>query len=128
MIKIFIGMLAGFFTALGLGGGSVLILLLTIFLKMDLHLAQSCNLIFFIFSALISIFINLKHKNINFKNSKFIILFGILGAFVGAKISKNLNSKILQKVFACFLIVIAFSELYSYYKLYIKNKIRHTKN
>ena len=61
---IFLGFIAGMFTGLGLGGGSILALLLTLFFNVNQHLAQSTNIIFFIPSAIISIIINIKNKNI----------------------------------------------------------------
>ena len=127
MFKFIIGIIAGIFTGLGLGGGSILILFLTLFFNTEQHVAQATNLIFFTSAAIISILINLKNKTINLKNSIIIIIFGIIGAFLGATISKNLDVTILRKCFAIFLLLIAFYESYSYYKLYIKQKIRHNK-
>ena len=127
MIEFIVGIISGIFTGLGLGGGSVLILFLTLFFNIEQHVAQSTNLVFFITAAIVSIFINFKNKTINFKNSIFIIIFGIIGAFIGANISKNLDVTILRKCFAIFLLLVAVYESYSYYKLYIKSKIRHTK-
>ena len=67
MLEIIIGILAGIFTGLGLGGGSVLILFLTLFLNLEQHIAQATNLLFFIPSALVCIILNTKRKLINFK-------------------------------------------------------------
>lgn len=127
MLEFIVGIIAGVFTGLGLGGGSVLTLFLTLFLGIDQHIAQSTNLIFFSIAALVSIFINLKRKTININNSKIIAISGVLGALIGALISKNLNMLVLKKLFAVFLLLVAGYESYSYYKLYIKDKIRHTK-
>ena len=127
MVEFILGIIAGIFTGLGLGGGSILILFLTLFLETDQHIAQSTNLIFFIAAAIVSIFMNIKNKTINLKNSKTIVFTGVIFALLGATISKNLNMVILKKLFAIFLLLIAIYEIYSYYKLYIKNKFRHTK-
>ena len=62
MLEIIIGILAGIFTGLGLGGGSVLILFLTLFLNLEQHIAQATNLLFFIPSALVCIILNTKRK------------------------------------------------------------------
>ena len=71
MLEIIIGILAGIFTGLGMGGGSVLILFLTLFLNLEQHIAQATNLLFFIPSALVCIILNTKKKLINFKNAIF---------------------------------------------------------
>lgn len=127
MLYFIIGIMAGICTGLGLGGGSILILFLTLFLDIEQHIAQATNLIFFTASAIVSILYNLKNKTINFKNSMFIIFFGVIGASIGALISRNLNVLILKKFFAVFLLIVGIYESYSYYKLYIKSKIRHNK-
>ena len=80
MLEIIIGILAGIFTGLGMGGGSVLILFLTLFLNLEQHIAQATNLLFFVPSALVCIIINTKRKLINFKNAMFFIVFGVIVA------------------------------------------------
>ena len=107
MLEFFIGVIAGTCTGLGLGGGSVLILLLSLFLNFEQHVAQATNLIFFIPAALISIILNIKNKNINLKNAIPIVIFGIIGSIIGSKISYNLNVSTLTKCFGLFLFFIA---------------------
>ena len=114
MIYILIGTIAGICTGLGLGGGTILILLLTLFANIPQHTAQATNIIFFISSAIISILINIKHKYINFKKAYAVIIFGIIGSIVGAIISSRLNVFNLRKLFGIFLIFISISEFYSF--------------
>ena len=47
MIFLF-GVISGIITAMGMGGGTILILLLTLFAGINQHNAQGINLIFFI--------------------------------------------------------------------------------
>ena len=123
MLEIIIGILAGIFTGLGLGGGSVLILFLTLFLNLEQHIAQATNLLFFIPSALVCIILNAKRKLINFKNAIFVV-FGVVGAVCGAVVSRNMPVTKLRKLFGVFLLFISAYEIYSYFKLYIKGKKR----
>ena len=46
-----------------MGGGTILILLLSIFLGLNQHTAQATNLVFFIPTAVTSVFIGIKNKN-----------------------------------------------------------------
>ena len=124
MLDIIIGFLGGIFSGLGLGGGSVFILFLTLFLNLEQHVAQSTNLLFFIPSALVCIILNTKRKLINFKNAIFFVVFGVIGAVCGAVISKNMPVTKLRKLFGVFLLFISAYEIYSYFKLYIKGKKR----
>ena len=98
-MEIVFGILAGIITSLGMGGGAILILFLTIFLNIDQHISQATNLIFFIPAAITSIIINSKNKKINFKISKDIIIYGILGATIGSYIAVGLPNEKLKKVF-----------------------------
>lgn len=107
------------------GGGSVLILLLTLFMNFEQHIAQATNLLFFIPAAIVSILFNLKHKNIKLKNAILITPFGIIGSVIGSIISEGLPVNILRKLFGLFLIFICIYEVHSYYILYIKGKKRH---
>ena len=55
------GVVSGIFGGLGMGGGTLLIPILTIFLNFDQKLAQGINLISFLVMALFSLYIH--HKN-----------------------------------------------------------------
>ena len=127
MIEILIGFISGIVSGTGMGGGTILILCLSIFLGIDQKIAQATNLIFFIPTSLAAIYINIKKKKINLKVSKIIIVCGIIGAIIGATIAKNMNTKILRKSFGIFLAVIAIHEIYTIFKMY-KNKKRNNTN
>ena len=104
------------------GGGTVLIFLLTNFSKIEQHIAQGANLIFFIPTCIVSIAINLKSKNIELKTAGVVLISGIIGAIIGANISINIKVNYLRKYFGYFLIIIAIFEIYSLIKSYRKNK------
>ena len=48
MKEILIGAIAGVFSGIGMGGGTVLIVLLTVYVGLEQHIAQATNLIYFI--------------------------------------------------------------------------------
>jgi len=111
-----------------MGGGTILILLLSIFAKLDQHVAQATNLVFFIPTAIASIIISIKNKNILWKEALPVVFAGIIGATISAITSSKMNVDLLKKLFGIFLLIIAIYEIYSWYKMYIKEKIRHNKN
>lgn len=124
-MEIIIGILAGICTGIGIGGGAILVLLLDILLGLNQHASQAVNLICFIPSAIISIIYNFNKKNINFRGSVPILLFGIIGAAIGSIISKNMDVFYLKKCFGIFLIIITIYEivtLYNFVKVDKKNK------
>lgn len=128
MIEILTGFASGILSGTGMGGGTILILCLSIFLGIEQKIAQATNLIFFIPTSISAICINIKEKKINFKIAKTIILFGIIGAIVGAIIAKNIDTKLLKKSFGIFLAIIAFHEIYVIFKMYKNQKSNNNIN
>lgn len=110
------------------GGGTILIFLLTTVSGIEQHLAQGTNLIFFIPTCLVSIFINWKNKNIQKNTAIIVIISGIIGATIGAIISIKLDVNMLRKYFGLFLIFIAIYEIYTMISSYIKKKKANNKN
>ena len=122
MLEIVTGTISGIISGIGMGGGTILIVLLVYALGINQHVAQASNLIFFIPTAIISVIINIKQKLLDLKTGIIMGVSGILGAIIGALISKNINDNLLKKIFGIFLAIIVIHEIYSYIKLYIKQK------
>lgn len=120
-----IGIIAGIVSGLGMGGGTILILLLTIFLKVEQNIAQGSNVIFFIPTAIAAILIYMKDKKINFKVAFPICIWGLIGVFIGANIASKLEVDSLRKCFGVFLIITAIYQSYSLYYRYRKEKNRN---
>lgn len=122
MLEIIFGMISGVVTGLGMGGGTILILFLSLFIGLEQHTAQATNLIFFIPTSIAAIITNIKQKNIDLKLAVNISIFGIVGAIIGSIISNNISSEKLKKYFAIFIFLIALYEVYKLYKGYKNNK------
>ena len=82
MLNILIGGISGIVSAMGMGGGTILILCLSLFLGKDQHIAQGANLVFFIPTSIVSIIINIKQKFIKWKTGITVSIFGIIGAII----------------------------------------------
>lgn len=121
-MAILTGIISGIATSFGLGGGSLLILILVNFMGIDQHIAQATNLIFFIPTAIVASIINFKQKIINKKIATIVIIVGVIGAIIGANISLKIESTNLKKFFGIFLIILAFFEIYNIVKQYKKGK------
>lgn len=122
MIETIIGLISGIVSGTGMGGGTILIFLLSFLLGVEQHVAQATNLIFFIPTSIVAIIVNIKNKNIDIKLAIIISIFGILGAIWGANISIHTDVNLLKKFFGAFLAVIAMHEIYSIAKQYKKAK------
>lgn len=128
MIEILIGLLAGIISGMGLGGGAILIFFLTTFQGINQHTAQATDMIFFVPTAIASVIINYKNKNIDFKTTKYIIVFGVIGSIIGAQFAVNTDVNMLRKYFGIFLLFVTINEIYTLIKMYIKHKKGKDKN
>ena len=117
MFEIIIGILAGIISGMGMGGGTILILALIIFLGIEQHIAQATNLLYFIPTSIVATIINSKSKKINWKIVPVIVTFGSIGAIIGSQIATRLNGAILRKYFGFFLGIIAINEIYNLIKM-----------
>lgn len=127
MREIIIGLISGIVSGTGMGGGTILIFLLTFMCGLEQHVAQATNLIFFIPTSIVAIVINIKNKNIDLKLATIISIFGILGAIIGANLSVHTDVNILRKIFGIFLAIIAMHEIYTIIKENKKTKMRENK-
>lgn len=121
MLEFLTGIISGIISGTGMGGGTVLILILSVFMGIDQHIAQATNLVFFIPTSISAIVTTIKEKLINWKIGIPVAISGIIGAIVGAKISVNMDVKHLKKYFGYFLILITIFEIYSLIKTYKKD-------
>ncbi len=128
MKEVLIGLVAGIVSGTGMGGGTVLILLLTALCGTEQHIAQATNLIFFIPTSIVAIITNWKHKFIDKKLALSISIWGTIGAALGAIVSTKTNVDFLRKYFGIFLAIIAIWEIYSYFKQYIFKEKRENNN
>lgn len=127
-MEILIGVVSGIVSGSGQGGGTILILCLTLFYGIDQHKAQATNLIFFVPTAISAIIVSIKEKNIKWKVVWPVIISGMISALIGAYFSTKTDVKNLRKFFGYFLAIIAIYEIYCYAKKYIFNKKAHTSN
>lgn len=120
-LYILFGLMAGVFGGLGMGGGTLLIPLLTIFLGVEQKLSQGINLISFLVMALVSLIIHYKNGYIETKNIWYIIISGVFFSAGGALLASVLPSKILRMGFGVFLCILSIFEIYKVSKA-TKNK------
>ncbi len=119
MIAALAGLLSGVISGMGIGGGTILIPALIFFLGQGQHEAQGINLLFFIPTAIVSLWVHIKNKNVNFKIAWRIILCGVLGAVGGSLLAGFLQGNLLRRLFGIFLFAMG---LYEFFKKEKKSK------
>ncbi len=110
------GLMSGIFGGLGMGGGTLLIPLLTIFLSLDQKLSQGINLVSFLVMAIFSLLIHYKNGFIETKGIIYIILSGVIFSVLGALLAGFLPSKILRTAFGVFLCLLSLLEVVKVFK------------
>lgn len=107
------GFAAGVAGALGLGGGSVLLLYLTMFAGVAQRQAQGINLIFFIPCAVVALFMHSRSKLVRWREALPSAAVGLLGSFGGYTLGGILDEDVLRMIFAIFLLVLGVRELFA---------------
>lgn len=110
-ISIIAGLILGFLAGLGVGGGSLLILWLTMVVNIDVGTARIINLMFFITAAgSVSIF-RLKKGTIQWKEILPAIISGCICAAMFSLIGTRIDQSIVKKLFGGLLILTGIREL-----------------
>lgn len=110
-MAIIAGILCGFLSGLGIGGGSLLIVFLTASLGMEQTAARGINLLFFLPSAAAALIFHSKNRCVDWTSVRWIIPGGIVSAVLGVWCSGWIPTTLLQKLFGAFLLFIGISEL-----------------
>lgn len=111
LILIITGFLAGIISGMGIGGGTILIPALTIFISIDQKTAQAINLIYFIPTAVAAIITHSKQNNIEKSIIKPLIISGIIGAIFGSIFMNLISQNILRTAFGIFLFILGILEI-----------------
>lgn len=109
---IFISAVLGFLSGLGVGGGSLLILWLTLIAQMPQDEARSINLLFFLPTALIASLFRWKKGNLQIKKIFPAIISGIAAAGLFTWLSRHISSDALRAPFGILLLVTGARELF----------------
>ena len=104
--------LLGFMTGLGLGGGSLLVLWLTLVVQLDPVSARSISLLFFIPSALISCLFRWKQHRIPWIKIFPAMAAGCVSALLFSWLGSWIQTDLLKKFFGGFLIITGLREIF----------------
>ncbi len=110
-VAIIMSILLGFLSAIGIGGGTLLILWLTLALNMDSDTARAINLMFFLTTALTVNIFRLKQKTIHAKKLLPAVLAGSILALLVSFFRDFLNVTLLEKAFGVLLLLTGMKEL-----------------
>ena len=109
---ILVGSILGFLSGIGVGGGSLLMMWLTLILGLEHTAARNINLLFFIPSALIASFFRWKQGSLDIKKILPAIIAGSICAGIFSWVSAYLDIALLRKLFGFLLLATGVRELF----------------
>ncbi len=106
------GIIFGFLSGLGIGGGSLLVMWLTLMLGVNASDARCINLLFFVPCALCASIFRWKQGSLPVRKLPVPILMGCILAGTFSMLSAQLNTALLKKIFGFLLIGTGIRELF----------------
>ena len=111
-LAVAMGTALGFLSGLGTGGGSLLILWLTLGTGMAPEQARLINLMFFIPSAVVACLFRWKQGKLDIKKILPAMVAGSISAVLFSMIGSRMDTSLLKKLFGGLLIVTGLRELF----------------
>ena len=111
MVKFLVGALLGFLSGLGVGGGSLLLLWLTLVAGVPQPEARVMNLMFFVPCALVATLFRWKQSKPDWNLALPAVAAGLLGALLGNYLGPNLDTDLLKKAFGILFLITGIREL-----------------
>jgi uncharacterized membrane protein YfcA len=99
---------------LGIGGGVLIVPIMTLALTMPIHLATATSMFTMIFSSISGVTEHYMANHINFESALFLALGTVLGAQVGAYTSRKISGKNLRRIFGIVLIIVSIQMILKY--------------
>ena len=121
LLLIIIGVIGGVIGGMGMGGGTLLIPLLTIFVGVEQHSAQALNLLAFIPMSVVAIAIHIKNKLIDFKQVLPTAIPAVAAGVGSSVLSKLTGARALSRWFGLFLVALGIYQLISAIVALVKN-------
>jgi len=98
---------------LGIGGGALIVPIMTLVMRMPIHFATATSMFNMIFTSTSGVTQHFLANNINFESAVLLALGSVFGAQVGAYASKKISSKNLRRVFGMLLIIVSIQMIMS---------------
>lgn len=101
----FVALLLAALSGMGVGGGGLFALWLSLTTQMEQIRIQALNLIFFLFSSGAALTVHLRHRRIFPLAIAIAFVFGLLGSYLGSTLALFINGAVLGKIFGSVMII-----------------------
>ena len=113
VLLVLAGIAAGALGGMGMGGGTILIPVLTIFFDAEQKQAQAINLVAFIPMAIASLIVHVKNKRVETKGILWIIIPATVLSLAGSMVAQAINGELLKRIFGGFLLLLSVAQFFS---------------
>ena len=111
LLRALCGLATGILSVWGVGGGTLLLLCMTLFFGVEQRTAQAINLLYFLPTALVSLFAHRKNGYLDPSVLRAAIPLGVVCALLTAALATALDSSALRRPFGLFLLYAGLSVL-----------------
>ena len=111
VLLVIVSILSGALGGMGVGGGIILIPILTTFFGIGQKSAQYINLIYFVPVALCALWVHIRAGRFEWKKAVFMAFGAAIGAVIGSELTRLIHSGILRRLFGFFLLVVGVDQL-----------------
>lgn len=105
VLPLLMGVGTGILSAWGVGGGTLLLLVMTLFLGVDQRMAQGINLLYFLPTAGAGLLFHRKTGMLDKQALRQAIPWGVVTAALGAWAATAMDTEVLRKPFGVYLLV-----------------------
>ncbi len=105
LIPFLCGLGASIISAWGVGGGTLLLLIMTLFLGVDQRTAQGVNLLFFLPTAASALVCHARAGYLDKPTLKAAVPVAVMAALIGAWVSNAVDVDVLRKPFGVYLLL-----------------------
>ena len=112
ILSLGVGLLTGILSGFGIGGGSLLMLYLTLATSMDQYTAGGVNLMYFLCCAPAALISHIKHKLVDWKVMLWCTGAGVVTSLGAAYVASLIDVAWLRRGFGALLLVIGVRELF----------------
>ena len=105
MLDIIAGLFMGVLTGMGIGGGGLLVLYLTGVDGLSQLQAQGCNLLFFVFASVSSLYVHQRKRKLDFGMIGMAAILAVAGSFVGTMLTGVLPEETVRHIFGWMLVI-----------------------
>ena len=113
VLLVLTGLISGVLGGMGMGGGTILVPLLTIFFDVEQKQAQAINLAAFIPMAVVSLIIHIKNKRVRTDGILWIIIPAAALSFAGSFAAQAMDGEILKRIFGGCLLALSVAQFFS---------------